>query len=1215
MLGFKSFAERTTVEFGPGISAVVGPNGSGKSNLADALRWALGEQGRSLRTRRAEDIIFAGSSSRRAIGMADVAVLIDNADGLLPIDFGEVELGRRLFRSGENEYLLNRQRVRLRDLAELLDAANLADNAFLFIGQGMVDQALALRPEERRPLFEEAAGIRRHERRRRHAEAELAEATANLERVRDVLAELRPQARRLAAQAEQQEARRSAGAELAQGLVAAARSRILDAMRVEGEERSLLDAARRDADEALADLREAEHESGRLTRILAERAETERRARDAYDAARTRTMELRLTETRLVSELASAERDRTRLSEERRALVGRSDEARRVAAQPVPDVDPELHESSDAARLAEAEIRRRLASIQDEGVDGEDHRGLARRERSARLAELERLSRRARDARAAFEDRSVRAAKSRQRAAASATAAEEAADELRRASQREAAAEAAFEGRRAESESTDAAVSETEVRRTRLTAELQGTRASLAAIDALLSSSGDERFARAVRGRGGRRVAQGLEVEAHLRVAVEAALGDTLSAMLVPSEVALTMSDGASGILVLEEPTGRPRPTRSPDAVRAETAASGAGGGRMVDAIRRDPSGAVTRLLERALWTPDLPGALALRPLLPPGWRIATLDGAVVTEDGAIRLGARESILARQEERAGLLRRLASLEAAWAEAKEAQAGATSRSRLLRQGLDRSRAQLEHARRERRVAEDHERATARAAEMAARERQWDDAQRERAARDVETVQEALQVLQQDAHGAEETAALADDSLRAAIAALEARAEELARRRQALEGQLADAARTRAAAEDRHRRAEVALAMDEAHLHRIDTEMGGLIAAETDVALARQRAAAELAVAVAEERRLGSVLAESQRGGDEHGRALSAVERRQIDARERLRAAEGRSRAAEVAEMQARLRLEGVREQFLVELASLGHDGVAVMVDESGRLETEASAVESQDSATVLESALEAAVARWTSAAPDPSTGPAAPGAARLAVLRRRYHELGASNPFAAEEYAEVRDRLAALEAQRADLESAIGSTRELIAALSTRIAEQFRRTFAALEDAFARRFRQLFDGGEADLALTDPDNLSATGVEITARPPGKKRQPLQMLSGGERALTAVALLMAMLEVRPVPFCVLDEVDAALDEANIGRFSTALRSLAERIQFIVITHNRGTIEAADALYGVTVGDDAVSRVVSLRLEPSDEGASRAVAIPVGAHGPGPALASGT
>src|SRR3954466_16277119 len=217
--GFKSFAERTSVEFGPGISAVVGPNGSGKSNLADALRWALGEQGRALRSRKSEDVIWAGSEKRSAQGMADVTLVLDNADGLLPVEFGVLELGRRLYRSGENDYLLNKSRIRLRDLVDLLDSAHLADNAFLFIGQGMVDQALALRPEERRPLFEEVAGVRRHERRRRRAEDQLAESEANLGQKEDILAELRPQARRLAAQAEQQAVWEFSAQELATALL------------------------------------------------------------------------------------------------------------------------------------------------------------------------------------------------------------------------------------------------------------------------------------------------------------------------------------------------------------------------------------------------------------------------------------------------------------------------------------------------------------------------------------------------------------------------------------------------------------------------------------------------------------------------------------------------------------------------------------------------------------------------------------------------------------------------------------------------------------------------------------------------------------------------------------------------------------------------------------------------------------------------------------
>jgi chromosome segregation protein len=252
---------------------------------------------------------------------------------------------------------------------------------------------------------------------------------------------------------------------------------------------------------------------------------------------------------------------------------------------------------------------------------------------------------------------------------------------------------------------------------------------------------------------------------------------------------------------------------------------------------------------------------------------------------------------------------------------------------------------------------------------------------------------------------------------------------------------------------------------------------------------------------------------------------------------------------------------------------------------------------------LEALLPHVVPAWEAARP--TSDPPTPG--RLASLRRRFHELGAANPFAVEEYAELRERVESLEAQGNDLRAAIVRTRTLIDELSTLIADQFQATFRALESAFDARFKQLFGGGFARLELTDPGDLASTGVEIVARPPGKKAQALAMLSGGERALTAVALLFAMLEVRPVPFCVLDEVDAALDEANVGRFSEALRGLAAATQFIVITHNRGTIEAADALYGVTVGDDSVSRVISLRLDEATAIAATAAGNGAGALDP--------
>jgi len=382
------------------------------------------------------------------------------------------------------------------------------------------------------------------------------------------------------------------------------------------------------------------------------------------------------------------------------------------------------------------------------------------------------------------------------------------------------------------------------------------------------------------------------------------------------------------------------------------------------------------------------------------------------------------------------------------------------------------------------------------------------------------------------------------------------------------------------------------MDEERIGRSERDAASLAARERTLEAEREGLRTELAAALARENTARAAVEEVRTADAADRDRLATAERAATTTRERLRSADERLRAADHARLEATLALDGLREQLLVELASLGEPGLARLRELAPSPPAATEEIDSDDEAAVLNAALDAVAGSWAAQAPDGE--PPSPG--RLATLRRRYHELGAANPFAVDEYAEVKARLELLEGQAADLRAAIASTRNLIDELNTMIADQFRRTFAALESAFAARFTQLFGGGQATLSLTDPSDLSATGVEIMARPPGKKAQALAMLSGGERALTAVALLFAMLEVRPVPFCVLDEVDAALDEANIGRFADAVRGLADRTQFIVITHNRGTIEAADALYGVTVGDDSVSRVISLRLDEAQALADR-------------------
>lgn len=1198
--GFKSFAERTNVEFGGGISAIVGPNGSGKSNLADALRWALGEQGRALRSRKAEDVIWAGSEKRAAQGMADVTLVFDNGDGLLPVEFQVLELGRRLYRSGENEYLLNKQRIRLRDLVDLLDGAHLADNAFLFIGQGMVDQALALRPEERRPLFEEVAGVRRHERRRRKAEEQLAESEANLARVDDILAELRPQARRLAAQAEQQATRSSVGDDLAAALLAATHARWHEAAGRLAEAGARRARAQTETERAMAELEAAEAAATGLAADLAARSAIERERRELHEAMRAALTGLQLRDGRIASDLEALARDRVRLADERTAAEAEATSQRRSMASPVPARDLDLEAAVTEADRELAEALAELATLRSASRARGEELAAVRRAEAARQAEAETARRRLAEA----ERRADEEAAAAQVVEGRRADVEERLAAARRALEFAIAAEGtaamARETARAALERADAergAMADRAATASAGAAALRGRR------DALTERLADEErrpIARAARKVGGRRLDEDLVVDPDLRAAVEAALADRARAYLVGA-ASVTELTGQRGRLVIEERLGA-GPSGSPDAMtrRFLDAVGAAGGGRLADAVRRDTSGGVRRLLERSAWLPDLEACLGLQSEIPAGWILVPRDGAAVVDDVGVALGAADSVLERQAEHARLTADLERADADVAELQAAAATATRSADAARAVFEAARADETRLAADRRRTEEAERAAARESEAIAREVAWHEAQRTRLGAELARLRETAAAMvgdpdsAPDRTSAAQTAASTGIDDPSAIATWEGRAAELRERRDRLAARLATHESARRDAEHSRARAEAAATMAEERVTRADRDSAALVEREAALTVERDTVRVEVAAAAAAESSARDALLALHAADAADRSRLSEAERAASGARERLRSADERLRAADHAELEARLGLDAIREGILVELAGLGEFGLAslgvsasavsahVAADPSGAATTDDDAIGVDTAA--LEAALAAHAERW---ATEPPTE-APPAAGRLAQLRRRYHELGAVNPYAVDEYEELRVRLEGLETQGADLRGAIVKTRELIAELDTMIADQFHTTFAALETAFERRFEQLFGGGYARLSLTDPNDLGSTGVEIVARPPGKKQQALAMLSGGERALTAVALLFAMLEVRPVPFCVLDEVDAALDEANIGRFADALRSLAHQTQFIVITHNRGTIEAADALYGVTVGDDSVSRVISLRLD---------------------------
>ena len=1201
--GFKSFAERTVIEFGGGISAIVGPNGSGKSNLADALRWALGEQGRSLRSRKSEDVVFAGSERRAALGMADVTLILDNADGLLPVDYSVLELGRRLYRSGENDYLLNRNRIRLRDLVDLLDAAHLADNAFLFIGQGMVDQALSLRPEERRPLFEEVAGVRRHERRRRRAEEQLAEAEVNLARVLDIVGELRPRVRRLAAQAEQQTSRAASGSDLVGALLRAGHARWHLASADAAARAARQAGAERDAAAARTTLAEAEAKVAAASASLAGRTSAEAEQRAAHDAARTVLAELERREARLAAEVEAASRDRQRIVAERQTARADLMEQRRIIGAPLPIRDVEADASAAEAERELGDGLRELSELRSANLARGEALVSLRRAVAARAAELETASRRAADLDRRLGEVRAAATVASERRMAEELRLAEAAERLATATEREDAAVAARAAARSVVESLDEALAEARSRASATGARAAALAARSAAEHARVEEDERRPIARLARFHGGRRIDAELVVEPAFRAAVELALGEAIRGYIVPP-TAIEPLAGERGVVVLERVAGgRGDAVQSDDGTTGSIPATAAerarrlGGGILAEAVRTDSGGIVRRILDGVCWVPDLAALIELQPGLPPGSVAVLRNGSAIADRNAFRFGSPDGSMERRD----LFVRLeAEARAAGDEAAAvatAAAEAAGAVEAARRAFHEARAAEGSATARRRSFEENERSVARTVEGIAREALWQAAQVERLSAEVERARAAVEALGAEDHSSEGRGTTAageeDEALVLAIATWEVLIAELRDRRDRLATERDARESARRGAENRRARAEAAMALDEDRMARVERETAAL--GDREHLTRAELEEVRVAIGTARQRETGlRAVIERLQAEDASDRArLTGAESRVVAARERLAATGLRVRAEEVAWLEARLGLDAIRDGLLVELSGLGDVGLLGLAEEATALDASpaiaAAATVDEAAAATLGSILLA----WAAAAPPAE----APSPARIASLRRRFHDLGAVDPSAIDEFAEVRGRLESLESQERDLRTAIDETRRLIAELSAMVAGQFRTTFSALEVAFDARFQQLFGGGTARLALTDPSDLAATGIEIVARPPGKKPGTLAILSGGERALTAVALLFAMLEVRPVPFCVLDEVDAALDEANVGRFADALRSLADRTQFIVITHNRGTIEAADALYGVTVGDDSVSRIISLRLDEATAIAARA------------------
>jgi chromosome segregation protein len=1192
--GYKSFASRTEFALDAGITAIVGPNGSGKSNIADAIRWVLGEQSlHTLRSKRTEDMIFSGSDRRARLGMAEVALTLDNSDGWLPTEFREVTIARRAYRSGENEYLLNGTRVRLKDITELLGRSGLASRTYTVIGQGLIDQALSLRPEERRSLIEEAAGIHIYQDKRAEALAKLAETEANRLRVLDIMAELEPRLRHLERQAQraQEAALLQADLQAHQRIVYGyrwqrARVELEQARQAEAQAQEAL-AARQASlaslEERLTELRSYQnelrtrlgelhnraaslhHQAEALQREIAVRAERERnlgaqreellgelsRLRSRLEsgeaeqqAALTALIELERKQKEIQAQVAQAEAALAARERERRAAYDALEAARARLAQIAANLtDIRNRVQQSAERRAELERER---DTQRQALEA------ARQEAATHLATCARLE--AEITRIGSAETTIEA-----RRQDALRAADQATEELQRA----------IEARN-EAQREIARLRERYELLTRLREEgagyASGVRAVLAAGDPHVAAKSQSLHG--ILGTVGRL----LEVPPRLERAIEAALGGHVQ------DVVVARWDDAEAAIDYLKRTGAGRATFLPlDSIRPPRpihAPTGPGVlGLASELVRADDRfrPVIELLLNRTIVVQDLPTARRIfRQASDMGAVIVTRAGEQVRPGGSISGGSTpqgggSSVLAREREWRELPEQIAEAERRARAAQEVVAAAErtlSQWRAQAANLETEIKRLSEARRARIAERD---AAERARDRAHQTAEWREGLVANLTRELATLQSKLATLEaQKAH-------LEDESKAAEEAVREA---EKVATTLGVEEQMRAVAEARAAASalDGQRASQAAL------VATLQTTQKRL----TEEIANKEARAAQLLTAQEEERRaLTEARAQANAIAGQIGQLETAIAPAESELS--LTAAEQSRLEAQIAQERTSLHQEETiasqaqfaRQRAQDQLTSLRRE----IEGELGLVELERNGLASDQPPLPFEELVQSL-----------PVSPSLPEGieAEIRRLRGQLQRLGAVNADAPKEYEAEKQRYEFLRSQMADLERADASLRAAVAELDQVMQREFRRTFQAVAAAFQENFKALFGGGTARLELTAPDDIVNTGIEIIARPPGKRTQSLALLSGGERALTAAALIFSILQVSPTPFCVLDEVDAMLDEVNVGRFREMLQRLTQRTQFIVITHNRGTIEAANTIYGVSMGPDSTSQVISLRLD---------------------------
>jgi chromosome segregation protein len=1190
--GYKTFASRSEFVFSEGITAIVGPNGSGKSNIADALRWVLGEQSYGLlRAKKTEDMIFSGSENRSRAGMAAATIVFDNSDGWLPIDFTEVGITRRAYRDGENEYLLNGQRVRLKDVSEVLAKSGLAERTYTIIGQGLVDAALALKAEERRRLFEEAAGIGLHRSRREETLKRLETTRRNLERVQDILAELQPRLRSLERQAKRAQEYNQMKSDLkvvlhewygyhwhkaqSELVTAQVEAKQKESVLLKVQESQLnLDQQLRTYRSDMNDIRSQLTASHQELTSLHQRRE-----------ALNREMAVSIERSRmLVEQLEQLSVEKLKLDED----IAKQKDQIAIASQDVVQLDAELTEARQAAtdsaetltvrqneRLnvekeiqeLDQKIRRNTSqSAQLEARISEKESHITRLEASIlkldgehAVTQEELHTQQARFAQIALtRDEKVKTSKAIQ---LELNVNQEKTNQLER--DRKEILEK-ISSQKALVAKVQAEINVLEEAEQNLTGYGEGAKILLKAVK-------ENRLAGAVGSLG-----NSLAIPEEYESAIAAVLGEYVDSLILES---LSQSDNALDLIESETVRGSLFPL---DAISQVRPISLALDKAPVDAeqilgvashlIEADPKlrPVIDLLLGQVIVVKDRKTA---RDILAsgdwhklPNFRVVTLHGEVYLSSGPIIKGAsRKGLLVRPRQRReskSVLEKAVNLvndyEARLDTIEQKQIEVSGAEKILKERY--------------KIASDAEKSINQelhqlelAIEKLQRNIQWHQDQKA-------SHQQDIQVEQDDK--AHQKSALVD---------LLEEVDKLRLERDDKSRILADLPIEELQAQSAYWKTNTAVieqAMIDARNRQIEkTRRLHQLEMDSDN-LSERTKLLELEINELDEKISHSSTDEGAVGVkiEELTRIVEPLET-QLDQ------LESEHNALLTSDSEARQILRGAEQQYTQSKISLAHHQEAFetlrghIEDDFGLVAFDYTESVSGPKPLPLDGMVES-LPKVEHLPPELEE--------TIRQQKAQIRRMGAINPEAESEFREVKERYEFLTSQIDDLTRAEIDIREVIAELDMLMEREFQRTFDAVAQEFKQIFTRLFGGGSARLALTDPENITDTGIDIEARLPGRREQGLALLSGGERSLTAVALVFALLRVAPTPFCILDEVDAMLDEANVARFRDLLTELSEKTQFIVITHNRNTVQAASIIYGVTMGRDSASQVISLHMD---------------------------